>query len=85
VVAFGAMGAIYEAGLRIPEEVAVVAFDDIFLAAYAHPPLTTIRVPAYGLGWTAAELLIALIEGDEDATSVTLEAELVIRQSCGAR
>jgi DNA-binding LacI/PurR family transcriptional regulator len=84
VVAFGAMSAIHDAGLRIPEEVAVVGFDDIFLAAYAHPPLTTIRVPAYGLGWTAAEVLIALIEGDEDAASVTLETELVIRHSCGA-
>ncbi len=84
VVAFGAMGAIHEAGLSIPDEVAVVGFDDIFLATYAYPPLTTVRVPAYGLGWTAAEILIALIEGDEDVASVILETELVIRQSCGA-
>jgi len=85
VIAMGAMSAIHSAGLRIPEDVAIVGFDDIFLAAQAHPPLTTVRVPAYGLGWTAAEVLIGLIEGEEEVSSVTLETELVIRESCGAR
>lgn len=84
VVAIGAMGAIQAAGLRIPEDVAIVGFDDIFLAAHLCPPLTTVRVPAYGLGWTAADMLINLIEGEEDISSVTLETELVIRESCGA-
>jgi LacI family transcriptional regulator len=84
VVAAGAMSAIQEAGLRIPEDIAVVGFDDIFLAAYLQPPLTTVRVPAYGLGWTAAEVLISLIEGEEGISSVTLETELVVRASCGA-
>jgi DNA-binding LacI/PurR family transcriptional regulator len=84
VVAIGAMGAIQTAGLRIPEDVAIVGFDDIFLAAHICPPLSTVRVPAYGLGWTAADVLISLIEGDEDVSSVTLETELVIRESCGA-
>jgi DNA-binding LacI/PurR family transcriptional regulator len=82
VVALGAMSAIHNAGLDIPDDVAVVGFDDIFLAPQAHPPLTTVRVPAYGLGWTAAEILISLIQGDQ-VDSVTLETELVIRQSCG--
>jgi LacI family transcriptional regulator len=84
VVAIGVMSAIQAAGFKIPEDIAVVGFDDIFLAAHTQPPLTTVRVPAYGLGWTAAELLISLIEGDE-ASSVTLETELVIRDSCGGR
>jgi len=84
VVAIGVMSAIQAAGLEIPEDIAVVGFDDIFLAAHTQPPLTTVRVPAYGLGWTAAELLISLIEGEE-ASSVTLETELVIRDSCGGR
>jgi DNA-binding LacI/PurR family transcriptional regulator len=84
VVALGAMASIQNAGLSVPDDVAIVGFDDIFLAAHAHPPLTTVRVPAYGLGWTAAEILIALIEGDQ-VSSVTLETELVIRESCGAR
>jgi LacI family transcriptional regulator len=85
VVGIGAMCAIQNAGQRIPDDVAVVGFDDIFLAAQVYPPLTTIRVPAYGLGWTAAEVLISLIEGDEEVSSVTLETELVIRDSCGAK
>ncbi len=84
VVALGAMSAVRAAGLTIPEDVAFVGFDDIFLAAEAHPPLTTVRVPAYGLGWTAAEILISLIEGDKTVSSVILETELVVRSSCGA-
>ena len=84
VVAIGVMSAIQAASLKIPEDIAVVGFDDIFLAAHTQPPLTTVRVPAYGLGWTAAEMLISLIEG-EDASSVTLETELVIRDSCGGQ
>jgi DNA-binding LacI/PurR family transcriptional regulator len=84
VVAIGAMGAIQSAGLQIPDDMAVVGFDDIFLAAHLQPPLTTVRVPAYGLGWTAARVLLSLIEGDEDVSSVWLETELVIRESCGA-
>jgi LacI family transcriptional regulator len=84
VVALGAMSAVHASGLAVPDEIALVGFDDIFLSAYAHPPLTTVRVPAHGLGWTAAEALIAVIEGEEDVGSVTLEAELVVRESCGA-
>jgi DNA-binding LacI/PurR family transcriptional regulator len=85
IVALGAVSAIHQAGLRIPEDVAVVGFDDIFLADQIYPALTTIRVPAFGLGWTSAEILIALIEGEEEVSSVMLETELVIRDSCGAR
>jgi LacI family transcriptional regulator len=85
VVAIGVMSAIQAAGLSIPDDMAVVGFDDIFLAAHTHPALTTIHVPAYGLGWTAAEVLISLIEGDEEGLAETLETELVIRDSCGAK
>jgi LacI family transcriptional regulator len=84
VVAIGAMSAIHQSGLRIPKDVAVVGFDDIYMAAYTCPPLTTVRVPSYGLGWTAAEVLIACIEGEDEVSSITLETELVIRESCGA-
>lgn len=84
VVALGAMGAIRAAGLRIPDDIAVVGFDDIFLAAHSTPPLTTVRVPAYGLGWTSADVLISLIEDEDEVSSILLETELVIRESCGA-
>jgi LacI family transcriptional regulator len=84
VVALGAMAAVREWGMRIPRDVALVGFDDIFLAAYVSPPLTTVRLPAYGLGWAAGELLIRLISEDEPLErQMLLESELVIRQSCG--
>jgi DNA-binding LacI/PurR family transcriptional regulator len=84
VVALGAVAAVREWGMRIPQDVALVGFDDIFLAAYVSPPLTTVRLPAYGLGWAAGDLLIRLISEDEPLErQMLLESELVIRQSCG--
>jgi DNA-binding LacI/PurR family transcriptional regulator len=82
VVAMGALLAIKEAGLRIPHDVAVVGFDDIPLAEYYDPPLTTIRLPAFGLGWAGGERLIRIIQGEglNDA-SLLLESKLITRQS----
>ncbi|RME90395.1 MAG: LacI family transcriptional regulator [Anaerolineae bacterium] len=87
VVAMGALQAIKRAGLRIPEDIAVVGFDDVPLAAYYDPPLTTVHLPAYGLGWAAAERLIRLIQGETlDRPALFLESELVVRESSvGAR
>lgn len=85
-VALGAIQAVHEKGLKIPADVAIVGFDDIPLAAYIDPPLTTVRLPAYGLGWGAADLLIRLISNEEIKSSgVLLETELVIRDSCGSQ
>jgi len=82
VVAMGAILAIKKAGLRIPKDIAVVGFDDIPLAEYYDPPLTTIRLPAYGLGWAGGERLIRLIQGEGlDQENVLLDSELVIRKS----
>jgi len=82
VVAMGAILAIREAGLRIPQDIAVVGFDDIPLAEYFDPPLTTIHLPAFGLGWAGGERLIRLIQGDAlNEASLLLESTLVPRQS----
>lgn len=82
VVAMGAILAIKEAGLHIPNDIAVVGFDDIPLAEFYDPPLTTIRLPAFGLGWAGGERLIRLIQGEglNDA-SLLLESTLIPRQS----
>jgi DNA-binding LacI/PurR family transcriptional regulator len=82
VVAMGAILAIKEAGLRIPKDIAVVGFDDIPLAEYYDPPLSTIHLPAFGLGWAGGERLIRLIQGEglNDA-SLLLESTLIARQS----
>jgi len=82
VVAFGAIRAVKQAGLRVPEDVAIAGFDDVPLAAFYNPPLTTIRLPAYGLGWAAGERLVRLIESEElENDNLLLETELVVRQS----
>ncbi len=82
VVAMGAMLAAKRSGLRIPSDLAIVGFDDIPLAEYFDPPLTTVRLPAYALGWSAGERLIRLIQGEQlDQNGKFLETELVLRQS----
>jgi DNA-binding LacI/PurR family transcriptional regulator len=81
VVAFGAIAAIREAGLRVPDDVSVVGFDDIPLAAFFDPPLTTIRLPAYELGRAAGAALIDRIHGREVNARTVLPTELVIRSS----
>lgn len=82
--AFGAMQAIYEAGLRIPEDVALVGFSDDIRAALMPSPLTTVRQPAYEVGKVAAEKLIATIEGKlKKPEEIRIDTELIIRQSCG--
>ncbi|HLY26621.1 MAG TPA: LacI family DNA-binding transcriptional regulator [Aggregatilineales bacterium] len=84
-VALGALQAIRNEGLHIPQDIAVVGYDDIPLSAYIEPPLTTMRLPAYGLGWEAAEMLVRRIEGEDlSHADVLLDMELVVRESCGA-
>jgi len=86
VIAFGAMRAIREQGLRIPQDVAVIGFDDIDSAAQAFPPLTTVRQPILEEGAAAARVLIDLIQKRvEGPQRVLLNTELIIRDSCGAK
>ena len=85
IMAVGAMRAIREAGLRVPEDIAVAGFDDMPFAARTDPPLTTVRQPIQRTGVLAAETLIDLIEHpDSRPRRVVLPVELVVRASCGA-
>ncbi|PJE95740.1 LacI family transcriptional regulator [Streptomyces carminius] len=80
--AAGALRALRTAGLRVPGDVAVVGFDDIPLAAYTDPPLTTVRQPLRAMGEAAAALLLARVNGGPPpAGPVVLPAELVVRGS----
>jgi LacI family transcriptional regulator len=83
VVALGALSAIQAAGLSVPDDIALVGFDDIPLAQYIDPPLTTIRLPAYGLGWGAGQMLTRLLVEPEEVKEkyIFLETELVVRES----
>jgi LacI family transcriptional regulator len=85
LMANGAMRAVREAGLSIPEDVALVGFDDVPIATYADPQLTTIRQPIARLGFNAVEILIDLIEnGIKPNRRIIMDTELIIRDSCGA-
>jgi len=83
-VALGALQSLRQHRRRVPEDMAIVGFDDIPLVEFIHPPLTTVRLPAFGLGWGAGELLMRLIAGDEiQNPQVILDTELIVRESCG--
>jgi LacI family transcriptional regulator len=83
-MAIGALRAIQDAGLSVPEDVAVVGFDDLPTALYANPPLTTVHQPIAEVGASAVKLLINQIKGQDSAAHVRLPTHLVIRGSCGA-
>ncbi|MGC9400048.1 MAG: LacI family DNA-binding transcriptional regulator [Anaerolineae bacterium] len=85
VMAFGVMEAVRDRGLKIPDDISVVGFDDIPQAASVHPPLTTVRQPLEEMGRVAARNLLALIEDPNHPTErVELPTDLIIRQSCRA-
>jgi DNA-binding LacI/PurR family transcriptional regulator len=82
VLALGALRAAADLGLRVPEDLSVTGFDDVPEAAFAAPPLTTVRQPLRGKGEAAAGLLAELLEGAPPRT-VELPVELVVRGSTG--
>jgi LacI family transcriptional regulator len=84
-VALGAKAAIQERDLDIPGDIAMVAFDDLPIAQYTQPPLTTVHVPAIELARRASDMLIDVLDGAKPACeNILLDAQLVIRTSCGA-
>ena len=85
MMALGAVRAIREAGLCVPENIAVVGFDDLPQSARSDPPLTTVRQPIQRTGAMAVEMLIELIEYPNGMPHrVVLPTELVVRTSCGS-
>ena len=84
-VALGALKAARAMGLRVPQDIALVGFDDLPISEFVDPALTTMRVPARAIGAQAARMLIELITSGTTPASMLLPTELVIRDSCGAR
>lgn len=84
LMAIAAMRALTDLGLRVPDDVAVVGYDDIALADYVTPGLTTVRQDTGAGGRALVENILSVLAGN-DARDVTLPTELVVRQSCGAR
>ena len=84
--AIGVIRGCYEAGIRVPEDVALIGFHDIPTARYTTPALTTIGHPLIELGEMAADSLFTLIAGGEvEERDRTVPVSLVVRESCGAK
>ncbi|MEU7802380.1 LacI family transcriptional regulator [Micromonospora arborensis] len=82
LMAFGALRTLREAGRRVPEDVAVIGFDDATIALRADPPLTTVFQPVEEMGRQMARLLVARIRGDDiPAAQIVLDTQLVHRAS----
>ena len=81
MTALGAMRSIRMHGLRVPEDISVAGFDDLFVASYTEPPLTTVRQPMRRMGQLAMENLIKLMSGQESVVRIKINAELIVRES----
>jgi LacI family transcriptional regulator len=83
LLAVGAIRAIYESNLKIPDDIALVGYDDIEVAEYLYPPLTTVRQPTIQIGQMAARILIEKLESEIETESkqIVLKPELVIRNT----
>ena len=80
-VAAGAIRAITVAGLRVPDDISVIGFDNVDLCSMLTPTLTTISQPRKRIGMTAVELILQKIFGDTEQKSIYLPHELIVRQS----
>jgi len=87
MMAVGCLTAFREAGLRVPQDIALAGFDDIPVARYVTPPLSTVRVRIVELGRIALEQLVAQLDKTDPAPAAvhTLGCEVVVRDSCGAK
>jgi LacI family transcriptional regulator len=86
LMALGVIYATQEAGLKVPEDIAIVGYDDRDFAGFVRPALTTVQMPCEKMGHVAAESLLSLIRGEVKAVEPTLvRGELIVRQSCGAK
>ena len=82
-IALGALKALNDAGLKVPEDISLIGFDDTALSAFTTPPLTTVHAPAYDMGSYGASLVCHMLNlKPETAMKVLLPCRLVVRESC---
>lgn len=87
LMALGAIYAIQEAGLRVPEDIAIVGYDDREITSLSRPTITTVTLPCYEMGEKSAQLLLRRLENPLDTFDeepVRVQGKLVVRDSCGA-
>lgn len=84
IIAYGAIQAIKDANLRIPDDISIVGFDDDYLSRYLNPPLTSVTLPVVGLGSEAVRIIINLIKKkkNNNQINIILPTHLTIRKSC---
>jgi diguanylate cyclase (GGDEF)-like protein/PAS domain S-box-containing protein len=83
IMAISAMKGLMERGIRVPEDVMVIGFDDIEDCSFITPPLTTVQQPLHRLGYEAVKECISFIVGEKNPGKIVLPTRLVIRRSCG--
>ena len=81
--AIGVLKSLHEHGIRIPDDVAVIGFDDLGFAPFLNPPLTTVRAPTERVGQIATERLFGLLENHPSNGVIILPTEIIYRRSCG--
>ncbi|MGD6872416.1 LacI family DNA-binding transcriptional regulator [Sutcliffiella horikoshii] len=81
LMGLGVLKAVNKIGKKVPDDIAVIGYDDIMLASYANPSLSTIRQDKFKLGFEAAVLLIDMLEGREQSHARIIDTELIIRES----
>jgi LacI family transcriptional regulator len=84
--AIGALSAAWDQGIAVPADLSIIGYDDVRIAGYVRPALTTVRQPIEEIGRRAVEMLVGMVRGEATGDTlphVLLEPELVIRDSCG--
>ncbi len=81
--AIGALKALNEAGRRVPDDIALVGFDDMRLSSFLTPPLTTVRAPTEQVGRVAAQQLFRILENETPERVTLLPTQIILRRSCG--
>lgn len=85
-MAIGAMKAIKDYGMRVPEDIAITGFDNLEISSLLEPSITTIDQPKYEMGQKAMMLLLKLIQGEKlSQKKYVMQDQLMIRQSCGIK
>jgi DNA-binding LacI/PurR family transcriptional regulator len=85
LMALGAIQAIHDNGLNVPKDVAIVGYDNRNFTKFVRPRITTVSMPVYEMGWTAAELLLSQISnGREEMDEIKIKGQIFIRDTCGA-
>jgi LacI family transcriptional regulator len=85
-LAYGAKAALRDHGVQVPQDVALVGFDDLPFSRFTDPPLTTVHLPAVDLAHEAAQMLFTILRGEELVQKqILLDTQLVVRKSCGTK